>query len=121
MGEFKLTSDAVLVQGPYLVRSANLNAATKTLELTGDLDEATTPIYIFAPKAACSVSWNGKKLRIISRNGKLVTAALDGPAPFQLPGLGRWKSHNSLPEITPDYSTSAEAWIGKGNDLSNFS
>lgn len=113
MSEFTLTSATVLVQGPYLVRAARLNAATKTLELTGDLDGATTPIYIFAPKVACSVSWNGKKLRIISRNGKLVKATLDEPAPFQLPALGRWKSHNGLPEITPDYSTSAEAWIGK--------
>lgn len=119
VGGFRLTPATVLVQGPYLVRSAKLNAATKTLELTGDLDGATTPIYVFLPRAACSVSWNGKKLKIGSRNGKLVKATLDGPAPFQLPGLGRWKSHNSLPEIASNYSATSDAWIGKSNNLSN--
>lgn len=103
----------MLVQGPYLVRSAKLNAATKTLELTGDLDGDSTPIYIFAPKAACSVSWNGKKLEIVSRNGKLLKATLAGPASFALPALGPWKSRDSLPEITAGYSASSEAWIGK--------
>lgn len=101
----------VLVQGPYLVRTAELNQKTKTLELTGDIDSDGTAIYVFAPKSASSVSWNGKKLVVIARSGNLIKAVSQKPSTFKLPSLGPWKSHDSLPEIALDYKASSDAWV----------
>lgn len=115
-------NDTVLVQGPYLVRTAELNQNTKTLELTGDIDSNATAIYVFAPKAASSVSWNGKKLCTVAKNGNLIKAVLRKPTGFQLPSLGPWKSADSLPEISLDYDASSEAWVtaNKTTTVSSF-
>ena len=100
------------------MRSASLNQKTKTLEVTGDIDNSTTTIKVFASRKACSVSWNGKKLVILSKEKNLITATVTGPTAFSLPDLGPWKYHDSLPEIDPEYKTSAEAWVGELNDFS---
>lgn len=101
----------VLVQGPYLVRSAAITL-NGTLELTGDVDNSTQPITIFAPSVT-SVTWNGEPITITSKDGNLLTATLDGPTEFSLPSLGPWKWHDSLPEIQANYTTSSTTWIGK--------
>ncbi|KAH8884956.1 hypothetical protein GQ53DRAFT_845848 [Thozetella sp. PMI_491] len=102
-------NETVLVQGPYLVRSATFDAASKSLALTGDLDGATE-IRVFAPKAACSISWNGKKLAIASKHGGLIIASVEAPTKFELPALGPWLRQNSLPEIFPDYEVTSAVW-----------
>ncbi|CAN8097750.1 unnamed protein product [Discula destructiva] len=101
-------NSTVLVQGPYLVRSAAI-ASCGTLDLTGDIDNSTQAITIFAPSVS-SVTWNGKPVSITSRDGNLLTATLDGPAEFSLPSLGPWKWTDSLPEIQADYDDSSIAW-----------
>lgn len=103
-----LTPRTVLVQGPYLVRSASITP-NNTLQLTGDIDKSTQSVTIFAPPVS-SVTWNGKPLTITSKDGNMLTATVKGPPAFTLPSLGPWKWHDSLPEIQPNYTTSAAVW-----------
>lgn len=100
----------MLVQGPYLVRSAAITS-NATLELTGDVANSTQPITIFAPSVS-SVSWNGKALAV-TKDGNMLSATLEGPAVFTLPILGPWKWHDSLPEIQSNYTTSPKTWISE--------
>ncbi|KAF3761817.1 family 35 glycoside hydrolase [Cryphonectria parasitica EP155] len=102
-------NSTVLVQGPYLVRSASITS-NQTLQLTGDVDNSTEPITIFAPSVK-AVTWNGKPLAIASRDGNLLTATVDGPAAFTLPALTGWKWYDSLPEIQANYTVSSTTWI----------
>lgn len=101
----------MLVQGPYLVRSAAITA-NKTLVLTGDIDNSTELVTIIAPSVS-SVTWNGKQVAIASRDGNMLTTTLDGPTALTLPSLGPWKWHDSLPEVQTNYSAFSEAWVGK--------
>ncbi|KUI53455.1 putative beta-galactosidase B [Cytospora mali] len=101
-------NNTVLVQGPYLVRSASISTRD-TLQLTGDIDKSTQSITIFAPSIS-SVTWNGKLLTITSKNGNMLTATVQGPPAFTLPPLGPWRWHDSLPEIQPNYTTSSAVW-----------
>lgn len=107
----------VLVQGPYLVRTAAITS-NGTLALTGDVDNSTQPITIFGPSVT-SVTWNSKPVTITSQDGNLLTATLDGPTDFDLPSLGPWKWHDSLPEIESNYTTSSTTWVGKFGDISS--
>lgn len=98
------------MQGPYLVRSASITPSG-TLELTGDLDNSTETITILAPSVS-AVTWNGKSIPVITKDGNLIVAAVDGPAgSFVLPALGPWKWQDSLPEIQSNYSASSQAWV----------
>jgi hypothetical protein len=90
-----------------------MNMTTKTLELTGDSEPNETLLYVFAPRSACSVSWNGKKLAIIGKSGGLLKASLGVSGTYELPALGPWKSYNSLPEISVGYNASSDGWVGK--------
>jgi len=111
--KFEAYSRTVLVQGPYLVRTAALNKATKTLELTGDSEAGDRALYVFVPKSACSVSWNGKKLAVTGSNGGLLKASLEIPGTYTLPALKGWKSQDSLPEISVSYNASSSGWVGE--------
>ncbi|PSR79545.1 family 35 glycosyl hydrolase [Coniella lustricola] len=106
-------NDTVLVQGPYLVRSATILAnSTSTLALTGDVDNSTEPLTIFAPASVSTVTWNGVALTILARDGNLLTAQAQGPTTaFALPSLGPWTWRDSLPEIQSNYTASSAAWI----------
>ncbi|KAM5354977.1 hypothetical protein ACJ41O_001623 [Fusarium nematophilum] len=103
-------NNTVLVQGPYLVRSASLDDKKTTLDIRGDLDKATE-LTVFAPESVRTITWNGQKVKINSRKGNQYTAKLKGPSKFELPQLGPWKYTDSLPEIDPDYETSKSTWI----------
>jgi len=101
---------AVLVQGPYLVRSATLNQDTNTLELTGDTDGSDQITTVFAASKAGSVTWNGRNMEILSKNGNMLAFKTPTASPFSLPALGRWKVHDSLPEIQANYTPSLKTW-----------
>ncbi|KAM7208335.1 family 35 glycosyl hydrolase [Naviculisporaceae sp. PSN 640] len=106
-------NETIIVQGPYLVRSATMNYQAKRLELTGDVDESTE-MLIIAPKAAERVLWNGKAIpRGISDYGVIATfiESTVSPTSFKLPALGLWKHHDALPEIQRDYPVSNETWV----------
>ncbi|KAK6224828.1 glycosyl hydrolase family 35 [Colletotrichum tabaci] len=107
---FAPANNTVFVQGPYLVRSASFNETGRGLDLRGDADKETT-ITVFASASLCSLTWNGKKLEILSRDGNIFTAKIDGPPKFELPALGPWKVHDSLPEIATDYEATSDSWV----------
>lgn len=98
----------VLVQGPYLVRSASITA-DNTLELIGDIDSDKNALTIFAPSVE-SVTWNGVEVSTVSKDGNMLTATVPVPESFTLPTLGPWKWHDSLPEIKPNYTVSPNVW-----------
>lgn len=106
----------VLVQGPYLVRSASLDGKKRKLDIYGDLDQATQ-MSVFAPESLKTITWNDKKVKITSKKGNLYTVKLDKPSKFQLPSLGPWKYTDGLPEIKADYKTSSKAWTGRFFDI----
>ncbi|KAK3315775.1 beta-galactosidase B [Apodospora peruviana] len=109
-------NETVFVYGPYLVRSAAINYSTKTLELTGDVDDVHQIIAI-VPRQAERITWNGKGFsRIASNFGVLELSLWDdlkakGLKDFKLPALGPWRYHDSLPEIGVDYVVSDETWV----------
>ncbi|KAF4979174.1 hypothetical protein FZEAL_4547 [Fusarium zealandicum] len=103
-------NNTVLVQGPYLVRSASLDKKEQKLDIRGDLDQATQ-LSVFAPTSVRTITWNGEKVKITSKKGNLFVAKLQGPPKFKLPSLGGWKYTDSLPEIAADYKTSESTWI----------
>lgn len=102
----------VFVQGPYLVRSASYDKAKHALHLTGDEEKSTT-MTVFGPRGLCSIWWNGERVPIKSKNAGMYVVEVEGPAEFELPTLGPWKSADSLPEIQEDYKADSPAWVGK--------
>ena len=102
---------SVLVQGPYLVRSASLDEKKRKLSIYGDLDQETQ-VTVFAPESLKTITWNDKRVKITSQKGTLYTIKLDKPSKFKLPSLERWKYTDSLPEIKTDYKTSSTTWTG---------
>ncbi|KAM0426577.1 hypothetical protein ACHAPT_008269 [Fusarium lateritium] len=102
-------NNTVLVQGPYLVRSASLDEKKHKLDIHGDLDQATQ-ITVFATESLKTITWNDKKVNIASKKGNIYTAKLDKPSKFKLPALRSWKYTDSLPEIKADYKASSPAW-----------
>ncbi|KAB8269056.1 glycoside hydrolase superfamily [Aspergillus minisclerotigenes] len=102
-------NSTVLVHGPYLIRTAEIDG--DTIYVTGDWDEETD-IEIWAPKNVNNVSFNGSKLKITkSKYGTLVGSL---PAPevtadsllAELPPLTNWKVAENLPERLVDYDDS---------------
>ncbi|KAF2843588.1 glycoside hydrolase family 35 protein [Patellaria atrata CBS 101060] len=108
---FAPVDQSVLVQGPYLVRSAELTGNKKTISLTGDSDNATS-IEVFAPHVAKNITWNGKALRTMRTGYGSLTAKIPAvdSGMVQLPPLNNWKAKDSLPERLPSYNDSGIAW-----------
>ncbi|KAI8934745.1 hypothetical protein NX059_008433 [Plenodomus lindquistii] len=106
---FAPVDSSVLVQGPYLVRSAAQEG--KYLNLKGDIANSTT-IEVFAGKTVKQLSWNGKKLKTTGTSYgslKATVAAFDGTV--NLPALDNWKVADGLPEKLPSYDDSSDAWV----------
>ncbi|KAH6951533.1 glycoside hydrolase superfamily [Fusarium avenaceum] len=105
---FAPVNKTVLVHGPYLVRHATVKNGQLNLE--GDLD-ASTEITVFASESLKSISWNGEKVKVSSKEGHKYTIKGKGPSKVKLPKLGSWKYADSLPEIKSDYKTSSSVWV----------
>ncbi|PWY89958.1 putative beta-galactosidase B [Aspergillus heteromorphus CBS 117.55] len=101
-------TEAVLVQGPYLVRSASVESST--LELKGDSVNETA-LEIFAPKTVNSVTWNGKQVKTSKTSYGSLKASIAAPASIKLPALTSWRSNDSLPERLSTYDDSGPAWV----------
>ena len=112
-----LTLLSVFVQGPYLVRSAQIVGSTALL--TGDIVNSTT-IEVLAPKIVKSVNWNGKLLKTSKTSYGSLQASISNPKSIQLPALHNWKFNDSLPEKLPDYDDSGIAWVGKTKTSSHL-
>ncbi|KAL3483498.1 glycoside hydrolase superfamily [Aspergillus germanicus] len=100
-------NQVAFVQGPYLVRSAELDR--HTISLRGDSSEATE-IEVFTESRVCTVKWNGKKLRTHKTKYNTLKARIDGPDEFSAPSFRSWKVQDSLPERFANYSDSGPAW-----------
>lgn len=100
---------SILVQGPYLVRSVSKQG--NVVDLKGDISRATT-IEVFASKNVKSLSWNGKKLQTKSTSYGSLKANI-GPfnGSIRLPSLKSWKVSDCLPEKSPSYDDSSDAWV----------
>lgn len=99
------TNTTILVGGPHLVRSANLNQ--EQLELRGDLKESTR-LTIIGISGVRRITWNG--FPITGDLHALASGVFSVPLEmrndlvgFEPPTLGPWKYHDSLPEIGRDY------------------
>jgi beta-galactosidase len=99
---------SVLVRGPSLLRTAEVDGAT--LKLTGDSTEATS-IEVLAD--AGNVTWNGRR-----------TAVTSAPRPVTLPALTTWRTHDETPEVTPDFDdstwTTADHLTADNPDLAGY-
>jgi hypothetical protein len=102
----------VLVQGPYLVRGAQISRDQTTIKVTGDISNATT-LEVFAPSHVHSISWNGKTVKTSKTAYGSLIAKLPGPnsRAVSLPKLTTWRSHDSLPERLPNYDDTGKAWV----------
>nr|GAT53820.1 glycoside hydrolase family 35 protein [Mycena chlorophos] len=102
-----LQKDPILVKGGYLIRS--LSTSGSTVALMGDLNTTESATFeVIAPASLHSVSFNGAKLSVSKTAYGTLTAEkvrLSFPA-VSLPNLTslHWKTADSLPEITPQYS-----------------
>jgi len=96
----------VLVRGPQLLRSADLQGGT--LALTGDTATAS-PLEVWAPGAVQSVSWNGRSLDMRAGTGtsRVAASELPGPASITLPALDEWVVAAGSPEAQPGFDDSA--------------
>ena len=99
------TNSTILVGGPHLVRSANLNQ--EQLELHGDLKESTR-LTIIGISGVRRITWNGSP--ITEDLHTLASGVFSVPLQmrrdlvgFELPTLDPWKYHDSLPEIGREY------------------
>lgn len=107
VGGHLLISFIVFVQGPYLVRGAQLDGSV--LSLQGDSDQDTS-MEVFTYKKVSTIKWNGKALHIEKTRAGSLSCEIDGPVEFSVPELGPWKVRDSLPERWTNYSDSSSAW-----------
>ncbi|KAF4610613.1 hypothetical protein D9613_007145 [Agrocybe pediades] len=102
------TNDSVLVGGPYLIRTAEID--NDTLVLTGDLN-GTTTIQAFVPSVVQKITWNSQTLTASKNSTGIIVATaqsiVPSPAIPPLPALSKWKVSGSLPEISPDFDDSS--------------
>lgn len=102
---------SVLVQGPYLVRSAA--AKGSVLDLTGDLN-ATTTIDVFGPTQFTSVTWNGAPVSVTKSDLGSLRGTVAFPASLpavKIPALDQveWSCADSLPELAAGFDDSS--WV----------
>lgn len=81
------------------------------MELTGDVVESTT-IEVFARSCVSSITWNGQRVKTSKTAYGSLKGHLSAPSThsFKAPKLGKWKMHDSLPEIATSYDDSSAAW-----------
>ncbi|KAH8829076.1 glycoside hydrolase family 35 protein [Flagelloscypha sp. PMI_526] len=109
----------LLIHGPYLVRTANLDG--QTLALTGDIDKATT-LSIWAPKNIIRLTWNGAAVNTKAKDGVLTGTVGGTEQKWSLPDLHSldWVYADSLPEISPTFDDSSLTSADHTNTTSLF-
>lgn len=102
---------SILVNGPYLLRSAA--ASGSTLHLTGDLNSTTT-LDVFAPAKFLAVTWNTVPVRVTRSDIGSLRGSVAFPSNLntaQVPVLStlKWSCADSLPELSPQFDDSK--WV----------
>jgi Beta-galactosidase, domain 2/Beta-galactosidase, domain 3 len=98
--------DKVLVSGPYLVRSAEIEGSR--LSLTGDTD-ANTDIEIIVSDVISEVTWNGIHVMVTPTQHGTLTGQLPGPEEdVEIPDLekAKWKYSPASPETANNFNDS---------------
>ncbi|KAF3768705.1 family 35 glycoside hydrolase [Cryphonectria parasitica EP155] len=105
----ELTSGtAVIVNGPYLVRTASVDGST--LSLRADFNKTTALEIIGAPSSATTLQVNNQTLTFTTdAQGSWSANASYAPPTLDLPDLASavWYTIDSLPEIQASYDDSA--------------
>ncbi|MEV0407596.1 beta-galactosidase [Actinoallomurus sp. NPDC050550] len=96
----------VLVRGPYLVKTAELDGAT--LRLTGETEQAG-PLEVFAGPGVRTVLWNGRPVRASRTASGSLLATVPGPRAVSLPALDSWRFHEDTLEAAPGFDDSGWA------------
>lgn len=108
----------VLVYGPYLVRSARIEASN--IFVNGDTVNRTE-LEVFAPAAVGQIYWNGRSMSTMRTAYGSLKSSLSGPVHVGLPTLGPWVSRDSLPEVFLDYDDSGPAWVAANHNTTSNS
>ncbi|KGQ03791.1 putative beta-galactosidase A [Beauveria bassiana D1-5] len=106
-GNSVMNPDAVIVSGPYLVRSADVSGST--LNIQADFNKTTDFEVIGAPKGVSKLSINGKMTEFTkSKHGSWLAKPSIKIPDVKLPDLKSldWLSMDSLPELQPGYDDS---------------
>ncbi|KAJ6585751.1 glycoside hydrolase family 35 protein [Mycena capillaripes] len=117
------TDAAVLVGGPYLVRSAALEAGGARLALRGDLREGVR-LTVVGPRGVRSITWNGEDVgggdfdfvvggstRVFNVAPRMTVAGV------RIPQLEGWRYANSLPEVGAAFDDAG--WIVANHTRTN--
>lgn len=109
------SNGAVLIKGPYLVRSASLEA-DGILALQGDNDKATA-VELFGPSSVNQITWNGVPVNALQTASGSYTFSLSDPAPVTIPQLTSWKFSYETPEAQPSFDDSS--WVNANKTTTN--
>ncbi|KAI9494123.1 beta galactosidase [Zychaea mexicana] len=96
----------VLINGPYLVRSAYVSRSS--VAFTGDIDQ-TTDIQVILPRAITSITWNGKKVKLHKGDHSIWTGTLKFTEPevkYTDLTKAKWKYSPGSPETDSDFDDS---------------
>ncbi|KAG6840788.1 hypothetical protein C0991_004328 [Blastosporella zonata] len=122
------TNTSILVGGPYLVRSATIDASGRALALQGDL-KTDARLTVIAPRSVRSITWNGQSVQgdfdgVAAEGGVTAiggfvselraSSALNG---ISVPQLVGWKFMDSLPEIGRAFDDSE--WVVANKTTTN--
>ena len=106
----------VLIEGGYLVRSAEVHGAD--LALTGDTSKSG-PLTVWAPAGVRSVTWDGQDVAVTQAADGSLHGMIPGPAPVSLPKLTNWRFATEAPEAQPGFDDSS--WTLADHPVSNQS
>ena len=110
------SAGSALVEGGYLVRTAEVRGAT--LALTGDTSTAG-PLTVWAPSGVSRVTWNGQPVATTTASDGSLQGRVAGPAPVTMPALTDWKFSSETPEAQPGFDDSS--WTLADHPVSNAS
>jgi hypothetical protein len=117
------TNQSVLVGGPYLVRTANVEGST--LNLLGDLN-ASIPLTVIVPNHISSITWNGRKISSSPATSISSQGAFRGSLALSdkvkgvnttIPKLTGWRFKDSVPEIRDGFDDSE--WVEANRTTTN--
>ncbi|KAI2469735.1 glycoside hydrolase family 35 protein [Annulohypoxylon bovei var. microspora] len=113
------TSSSLIVNGPYLVRSASIENGV--LSLSADFNRSTIFEIIGTPQNTTSLIINGKKTDFENKDERIVANISYSAPSLDIPLLSElsWSCINSLPEIQANYDDSA--WVAADHQSTNNS
>ncbi|HEX6520659.1 MAG TPA: beta-galactosidase [Streptosporangiaceae bacterium] len=94
---------SVLVEGAYLIRTAEIRG--DVLTLSGDTSQSGA-IRVWAPATVRSLEWNGTTIAVTSGADGSLSGTLPGQKDNSLPSLNDWRFSSETPEVQPGFDDS---------------